>query len=165
MSVYELSGCGFESRCSHLNFRFCACFEQRVPWHSGNYREWTHSERVRDMIRTYRYNNYFLHSKQPLSMLSIQVYNWKLFFKGHDYALLRSCPKIPCWKRYSQKNSGYVTVYTSLPKIMIICYIVPEIWCVTDVIVIFHFGLFFALLKKWRKTWRCHHFTQVYQEL
>ena len=26
---------------------------------------------------------------------------------------------------------------------MIICYIVPEIWHVADVIVIFHFGLFF----------------------
>ena len=36
--------------------------------------------------------------------------------------------------------------YTSAPKIMIIWYTVPEIWCVTDVIVIFHFGLFFALL-------------------
>ena len=27
---------------------------------------------------------------------------------------------------------------------MIICYTVPEIWCVTDLIVIFHFGLFFC---------------------
>ena len=45
---------------------------------------------------------------------------------------------------------------------MIICYTVPEIWCVTDVIVIFRCGLFFALLppqqpekskfKKMRKT-------------
>ena len=29
--VYELSGCGFESRCCHLNFRYHACFEQGVP--------------------------------------------------------------------------------------------------------------------------------------
>ena len=42
--VYELSGCGFQFSCSHLNFRFCACFEQGVPWHSGNYRVWIHSE-------------------------------------------------------------------------------------------------------------------------
>ena len=34
----------FESICSHLNFRFPACFEQGVPWHSGNYRVWIHSE-------------------------------------------------------------------------------------------------------------------------
>ena len=42
--VYELSGCGFESSCSHLNFRFGACFEQGVSWHSGNYRFWIHYE-------------------------------------------------------------------------------------------------------------------------
>ena len=33
--VYELSGCGLESRCCHLNFRYGTCFEQGVPWHSG----------------------------------------------------------------------------------------------------------------------------------
>ena len=35
---------------------------------------------------------------------------------------------------------------TSVPKIMIICFTVPEIWRVMDVIAIFHFGRFFALL-------------------
>ena len=34
--------------------------------------------------------------------------------------------------------------YTSVPKIKIICSTVLEIWCMMDVI-IFHFGLFFAL--------------------
>ena len=42
--VYELSGCGFESRCSHLIFRYGACFEQGVPLHSGNCRVWIHSQ-------------------------------------------------------------------------------------------------------------------------
>ena len=41
---HKLSGCGFESSCSHLNFRFRAFFEQGVPWHSDNYRVWVHSE-------------------------------------------------------------------------------------------------------------------------
>ena len=36
--------------------------------------------------------------------------------------------------------------YTSVPKIMITCYTVPEIRHMTDVI-IFHFGSFFALLQ------------------
>ena len=51
--------------------------------------------------------------------------------------------------------------YNSVPKIMTICYTVPETWCMTNVI-IFHFGPLFALfppltaqkmkiLKKWRK--------------
>ena len=42
--VYELSGSRFESSCSHLNLSFRACFEQGVPWNSGNYRVWIHSE-------------------------------------------------------------------------------------------------------------------------
>ena len=54
-------------------------------------------------------------------------------------------------------------------------YTVPDIWHVTDVIVIFHSGLLFALLlpqqpKKWKVKknynciWRYYHFTQVYQK-
>ena len=42
--VYEPSVCGFGSSCSHLNFRSQASFKQGVPWHSGNYRVWIHSE-------------------------------------------------------------------------------------------------------------------------
>ena len=42
--VYELRGCGLESNCGHLDFRFHACFQQGVPWDSGNYRVWIHSE-------------------------------------------------------------------------------------------------------------------------
>ena len=58
---------------------------------------------------------------------------------------------------------------------MIICYTVLEIWHVTDVIVVFHFGPFFALLhpnspknqnleKNEKITWGYHHFTQVYEK-
>ena len=46
------------------------------------------------------------------------------------------------WKK-GQEISSF---YTSAPIIMIICYTVPEIWHVTDIIVNFYFGLFFALL-------------------
>ena len=40
----ELGGCGFESRCCHLKFRYGTYFEQEVPLHSGNYRVYVHSE-------------------------------------------------------------------------------------------------------------------------
>ena len=36
--------CAFESRCSHLFFRYGTCFEQRAPWNLGNYRVWIHSK-------------------------------------------------------------------------------------------------------------------------
>ena len=42
--VYELSGCGFETRSSHLIFRYCACFERGFYWHSKTYRVWIYSE-------------------------------------------------------------------------------------------------------------------------
>ena len=42
--VYELSGFGFGSCCRHLNFRYRACCEQGVPWHSGNHRVRIYSE-------------------------------------------------------------------------------------------------------------------------
>ena len=76
------------------------------------------------------------------------------------------------WKKYLDTS----LFYTSVPKIMIICYTVPEIWHVMDAIVTFHFGLFFCpftsvtawkmkILEKEKNTWRYHHFAQVYQKL
>ena len=45
-----------------------------------------------------------------------------------------------------KKRPEISSFYTSVPKIMIIGYSVPEMWRVADVIVVFHFGQFFALL-------------------
>ena len=45
-----------------------------------------------------------------------------------------------------KKSLEISSFYILVPEIMIISYTVPEIWHMTDVIVIFHFGLFFALL-------------------
>ena len=39
--VYKLSGCWFESCCSHVTFKYPACLDQ-VPWHSDNYRVQIH---------------------------------------------------------------------------------------------------------------------------
>ena len=44
------------------------------------------------------------------------------------------------WKKFLETSS----FYTNTSKIMIICYTIPEIWCTTDVILIFYFGLFLA---------------------
>ena len=48
-------------------------------------------------------------------------------------------------KKKIKKGLAIPSFYNSVPKIMIICYMVPQIWCVKDAI-IFHFRLFFALL-------------------
>ena len=48
-------------------------------------------------------------------------------------------------KKKGNKHLEISSFYNSVPKIIIICYAVPEIWCVMDVI-IFHIGSFFALI-------------------
>ena len=66
--------------------------------------------------------------------------------------------------------------YTYAPKIMIICYTLPEIQPLMDVVFIFHFGLFFALFppnnpknqnfeKMKKKRLKISLFTHVYQKL
>ena len=64
--VYELSGCGFVSRCSHLIFRYAACFKQGVPWYSGNCRVWIqsqtrtrHDKIIHEMRRTDKYSQHW----------------------------------------------------------------------------------------------------------
>ena len=82
--------------------------------------------------------------------------SWDMKHDGQNFLFFSTdfCPFTPLrtqkiktlknWKKCLEIWSFYNTV----PKIMIICYFVPEIWCVTDVIVIFHFRPFFALLQK-----------------
>ena len=55
-------------------------------------------------------------------------------------------PKNQYLKKKEKKHQEILSFHTNVPKIMIICYTVPEMWCVTDVIVTFHFELLFAPL-------------------
>ena len=58
------------------------------------------------------------------------------------------CPLTAQKMKISKKNEKRASRYhrfTIVSKIMIIYYTIPEIWCMTNVIV-FHFGLLFALL-------------------
>ena len=82
--------------------------------------------------------------------------SWAFFFAF----LPPNSPKNQNFKKW-EKHLEISSFYTSVPKNMIIGYTVPEICHVTDVIVIFHFGLFLALfypantpknenLKKWK---------------
>ena len=52
--------------------------------------------------------------------------------------------KIKIFKKWEEPLE--ISFYISVATIMIICYNLPEIWCVRGVIVIFHFELLFTLL-------------------
>ena len=109
----------------------------------------------------------------------ILIFHFELYF----YFLLLNSQKNENSKNW-KKGLEISSIYTSVPKIIIICYTVLEIWHVKDAIVVFHFGFIFcpftspppppSLLKQPKKSrfqknekkaWRYHHFTHVYQKL
>ena len=81
--------------------------------------------------------------------------SWDMKRDRHNFLSFEAifCPftplttrKIKILKSWKKNHLEISSFYTSVPKIMTICYTVPEIWRVTDIIFIFHFGLYFALL-------------------
>ena len=74
----------------------------------------------------------------------IVIFHFGLFLPFYPHNSLKNQNLNKKWRK--KKRLEISSFYTIVPKIMIICYTVPEIWHVTHVIVIFHFGLFFALL-------------------
>ena len=103
-------------------------------------------------------------------LLRYGAWRTKLFLRFYP----PNSPKIKIKKKQKQKKHPLLEIasfYTSVPKIMIIsCYTVSEICCMSDVIVIFHFGLFFALFlpsqqpKKWKfqKKWKKNIIYNIY---
>ena len=87
MFVYKLISCGFESLCSHLSFRYRACFEQGVPWRSGNYGVWIHSE------------TWTWHDKNIQSLLFTVLLASSPFITNIDTSIIRSsCLVVFCKK-------------------------------------------------------------------
>ena len=69
-----------------------------------------------------------------------------IFILGYTFPFyFPNSPKTWKFQNNAKKRLEISSFFTNVPKI-IICYTVPEIWCLMDVIVVFHFGIFFALL-------------------
>ena len=80
--VDEISGCGFKSRCSRLKFRYRACFEQWVPWHSGNYKVGFTMKDVREMIGTHsQMHGADKYSQQSSTICPVWLNGWVLVYK------------------------------------------------------------------------------------
>ena len=63
MFVYELSGCGFESSCSHLNLDFAPASSKEFLDIQGTIECGFTLKRVLDMIRTYSQNSRHLENE------------------------------------------------------------------------------------------------------
>ena len=113
--------------------------------------------------------NYF--SFCPFTLLRTQKVKIKKKMKEKpgDIIILHKCTKnhdhmLYCSWDMVCDRCNYFSLWAIFCPFTSVCYLVPEIWCVKDVIVIIHFGLFFALLpppliawkikisKKWKKS-------------
>ena len=77
-------------------------------------------------------------------ILRYGVWQMQLLFFILGYFLPFYPPKSENFKKI-KKTTGDI-ILQNCTKIMIMCYTVPEIWHMMDVIVIFHFGPLFALI-------------------
>ena len=75
-------------------------------------------------------------------MMNVIVFHFGLFFCPFAPLTAQEIKISKKWQQLIEIQS----LYTSAPKIIIICHTVLEIWHMTDVIAVFHFGQFFALL-------------------
>ena len=139
---------------------FC-CFTSLTVWKIKNLKKWKNTSRYHHF--TYVYQKIMIRWYTVPEIWCVRdvivISHFGLFFYPP-----KSQKKMKKWKKCLEISSFYICA----PKIMIICYTIPEICCVSDVI-IFHFGPFFALLlpyqpeksKFWKNektTWRYHHF-------
>ena len=115
--IYELNGCEFESSCSHLNFRFHACFKQGVPWHSGNYRVWIHSEmRTRHDNDTQMNFVFFVFCPKLKSVLGILHFPllWKLKYSKIFFWF---CPTLNSYFLYAKIFFEFCRRYPTFPAL------------------------------------------------
>ena len=116
--VYKLSGCGVESSCSHLNFKFRTCFEQGVSWHSGKaiIKCGFTVKRVRDMTRTcsqmHRTDKYSQHSS---TIWPLWLNGWVFVFELSGCGVKSSCSHLnfkfrACFEQGVSWHSGKATI-------------------------------------------------------
>ena len=102
MSIRLRTKYGFEPSCSHLNFRFRACFKQGVPWHSGNYRVWIHSETGTWHDKNIQSSKFFSIIR-PVS--KVLAFLWTIFFSIWSKRLLES--ESETFHLFKNKKFGY----------------------------------------------------------
>ena len=107
---------GFESCCSHLNFRYRTCFEQGVPWHSGNYRVWIRSETCMWHDKYYCEPNSRVHKCK-------HVYYVINYFDLFSSCILLSCQNDACV--WIQQQGKYIKIFVSF---VVPLFLVPCFW-------------------------------------
>ena len=153
---------------------FCPFTYTHTPLHScptPNNTEKKIMKKWKNTMRYYHFTHvYYKWQSYDVWFLRYEVQQTEIFvILDHFLPLTQNFLK-------NSKTCLEMALYTSVPKIMIICYTVPVIQHVTDVIFIFQFVLIFTfyhpnnpknqIFEKWKKCCGIYHqFTHVYQKL
>ena len=133
----------WDMKCDRQNFLsfwtvFCT-FTSLTTWKIKILKNW--KTKLGDIIILHKCTknlDHMLYCSLDRCVMDVIIFHFGLFFDLY----LPNNPKIKI-KKKMKKTPGDIIIYNSVPKIMIKCYTVPEIWHVMDVI-IFHFGPFFC---------------------
>ena len=165
----------------HDKQNFLSFFDNFLPFYPSKNQKNPNFEKMKRNAWIYYHFTKVYQKSWSYTILFLRYGTWRMYNCYFSFWAI-FCPftpwlaqKIKISKKWKKCRLEISSFYTSAPKIMIICYIVSEMGHVTDVILIFYFGLFFVLLppnlpKKWKfqknekSTWRYHHFAQAYQK-
>ena len=140
----------WDMKCAKQNFFvILGYFLPSYPHNSPKIENWKKLKK-----NTWRYHHFtqVYEKSWSYAILFLRYGAWRmkllLFMLGYFLPLYpHNSPKNEKFKKMKKMQKKEISsFYTCVPKLMIIRYTVPEIWHVKDVIVIFHFQLFFALL-------------------
>ena len=107
------SGCGFESSCNHLNYRFRACFEHGFPWDSGNYIVWIHSETRTWRDKNIQFKGLFL--KSLTERLTKKINKEVLLLGDFNIDLIKSNSIANAWEFLDVIYSSNLLPHTTSP--------------------------------------------------
>ena len=110
---------------------FCSLTTQKIKI----FKNWKTSGDIIILYKCTKNHDHMLYCSLDMAHNGINCYFsfWAIFYPFTSL----TAQKIKIWKK-RKKTLELSSFYSSVPKTMIICYTVPEIWSVTDVI-IFHF--------------------------
>ena len=119
-----------------------------MPFYYPNNPENQNFEKMRKTPADIILHMYTINNNHMLFMVYMCKMDWGgqnvlSFLTIFCHFLLSNNPKSQNFENI--KKPQEISFCTSVPKIIIICCVVAEIWLITDLISIFHFGLFFAL--------------------
>ena len=167
MTIISITWCMVSEIWSVMD-RYFVILDHFLPFYPSNKPKNQNFEKLKiteNNTRRHYHFTHVYHKWRSYDVWFLRYGAWQTQFChfGPFFALLPPPPKNPKNQNFEKmkKHLKISSFYANVPNIMIICCTVPEIQCVTNVIHIFYFGLFFALLppkhpknqnlKKWKK--------------